>query len=125
VAVLDIYRRYYGLRVALLLLGVSYAAMALAAYIVELIFGVAGLVPQQRSAQIARRVGHSESEIASCGHDPVRSYAFHPAPAKLAFGDDAAYSITSSARSSMPGGTVRPSALAVLRLMISENFVGS
>jgi hypothetical protein len=26
--------------------------MALAAYIVELIFGVAGLVPQQRSAQI-------------------------------------------------------------------------
>jgi uncharacterized membrane protein YraQ (UPF0718 family) len=50
--ILDIYRRYYGMRLALLLLGVSYAAMALAAYIVELIFGVAGLVPQQRSAQI-------------------------------------------------------------------------
>jgi uncharacterized membrane protein YraQ (UPF0718 family) len=50
--IVDIYRRYYGLRVALLLLGVSYAAMALAAYIVELIFGVAGLVPQHRSAQI-------------------------------------------------------------------------
>jgi uncharacterized protein len=51
--ILDIYRRYYGVRIALLLLGVSYAAMAVAAYIVELIFGVAGLVPQQRSAQIA------------------------------------------------------------------------
>ena len=50
--IVDIYRRYYGLRVALLLLGVSYAAMAVAAYIVELIFGVAGLVPQHRSAQI-------------------------------------------------------------------------
>ena len=49
--ILDIYRRYYGLRIALLL-GVSYAAMAGAAYIVELIFGVAGLVPQQHSAQI-------------------------------------------------------------------------
>jgi len=42
--ILDIYRRYYGLRVALLLLGVSYAAMVGAAYVVELIFAVAGLV---------------------------------------------------------------------------------
>ena len=50
--ILDIYRRYYGLRVALLLLGVSYAAMVGAAYVVELIFAVLGLVPQQRSAQV-------------------------------------------------------------------------
>lgn len=50
--ILDIYRRYYGLRIAMPLLGVSYAAMAGAAYVVELAFGVAGLVPQQRSAQI-------------------------------------------------------------------------
>jgi uncharacterized membrane protein YraQ (UPF0718 family) len=50
--ILDIYRRYYGLRIALLLLGVSYAAMAGAAYVIELVFGLAGLVPQQRSAQI-------------------------------------------------------------------------
>ena len=50
--ILDIYRRYYGLRIALVLLGVSYAAMVGAAYIVELIFGLAGLVPQQRSAEI-------------------------------------------------------------------------
>jgi hypothetical protein len=46
-------------------------------------------------------------------------------PAKK--GDESApsHSMTSSARSSMPGGTVRPSALAVLRFMISEYFVGS
>jgi hypothetical protein len=50
--ILDIYRRYYGLRIAALLLGVSYAAMAGTAYVVELIFGIAGLVPQHRSAQI-------------------------------------------------------------------------
>src|SRR5947209_14500373 len=34
------------------------------------------------------------------------------------------YSITSSARASSVGGTSRPSALAVLRLMTSSNFVG-
>jgi uncharacterized protein len=50
--ILDIYRRYYGLKIAALLLLVSYAAMAGAAYIVELVFGIAGLVPPHRSAQI-------------------------------------------------------------------------
>src|SRR5476649_2414305 len=34
------------------------------------------------------------------------------------------YSITSSARERNVGGTVRPSALAVLRLITSSNFVG-
>ena len=43
--ILDIYRRYYGLRIALLLLGVSYAAMAGAAYVIEVVFG-------QHSAQV-------------------------------------------------------------------------
>ena len=33
------------------------------------------------------------------------------------------YSITSSARASSAGGTVRPSALAVLRFIASSNFV--
>ena len=50
--ILDIYRRYYGLKIAALLLLVSYAGMAGAAYIIELIFGIAGLVPQHRTAQI-------------------------------------------------------------------------
>ena len=36
----------------------------------------------------------------------------------------ASYSITSSARASSVGGTLRPSALAVLRLMTSSNLVG-
>ena len=35
------------------------------------------------------------------------------------------YWITSSARATIAGGTVRPSALAVLRLIASSNFVGS
>jgi hypothetical protein len=35
------------------------------------------------------------------------------------------YSITLSARPSIEGGTARPSALAVLRLTISSNFVGA
>src|SRR5713226_919905 len=35
------------------------------------------------------------------------------------------YSITSSARASSVGGTVRPSALAVLRLMASSYLVGA
>ena len=34
------------------------------------------------------------------------------------------YSITSSARASSCGGTVRPSAFAVFRLMVSSNLVG-
>jgi hypothetical protein len=38
---------------------------------------------------------------------------------------DKPYSITSSARASSVGGTVRPSALAVLRLIISSYLVGS
>src|SRR5215472_14279885 len=37
----------------------------------------------------------------------------------------ASYSITSSARSMIDGGTVRPSALAVLRLMTNSYFVGN
>src|SRR5262245_46530990 len=36
-----------------------------------------------------------------------------------------AYSITSSARASTDGGTVRPSALAVLRLITSSYLVGA
>jgi hypothetical protein len=37
----------------------------------------------------------------------------------------AGYSMTSSTRARRIGGTVRPSALAVLRLITSSNFVGS
>lgn len=40
------------MRVAALLFILFYAAMAAAGYIVELLFGVAGLVPTHRSAQV-------------------------------------------------------------------------
>jgi len=50
--VLNIYRKYYGLKMAGFLFVTFYAAMAAAALIVELIFGGLGLVPQQRNARV-------------------------------------------------------------------------
>jgi uncharacterized membrane protein YraQ (UPF0718 family) len=50
--ILDIYRRYYGLKVAALLGILFYAAMVGAGYFVEILFGAMGLVPASRSAQI-------------------------------------------------------------------------
>jgi uncharacterized membrane protein YraQ (UPF0718 family) len=50
--ILTSYRRYYGMRMALVLLGTFYAAMVGAGYLVELIFGVTGLIPGQRSATV-------------------------------------------------------------------------
>jgi uncharacterized protein len=52
--IVNIYRKYYGLRVAMLLFVLFYAAMAGAGYVVELIFGVLGLVPGERRMQIAQ-----------------------------------------------------------------------
>jgi uncharacterized membrane protein YraQ (UPF0718 family) len=48
--ILDIYRRYYGLKVAGLLGIVFYLAMAGGAYAVEILFGALGLIPSRRSA---------------------------------------------------------------------------
>ena len=50
--ILDIYRRYYGLKVAAVLFVLFYAAMSLAGYLVDLVFGAAGLVPQHHAAQV-------------------------------------------------------------------------
>ena len=50
--ILNIYRKYYGVRMALVLLGSFYTAMVGAGYFVELFFGVTGLVPTQRSARV-------------------------------------------------------------------------
>jgi uncharacterized membrane protein YraQ (UPF0718 family) len=52
--IVNIYRKYYGPRVAMLLFVLFYAAMAGAGYVVELIFGVLGLVPGERRMQIAQ-----------------------------------------------------------------------
>jgi uncharacterized protein len=50
--ILNIYRKYYGLRMTMLLFVLFYAAMAGAGYVVELAFGVLGLVPGERRTQI-------------------------------------------------------------------------
>lgn len=52
VPILLIYRKYYGTRMTLVLLGVFYAAMVLAGYAVEIVFGVAGLIPESGGAHV-------------------------------------------------------------------------
>jgi uncharacterized membrane protein YraQ (UPF0718 family) len=49
--ILNIYRKYYGIKVSGFLLATFYAAMVLAGYAVEILFGVFGLVPE-------RHLGH-------------------------------------------------------------------
>ena len=50
--ILNIYRKYYGTAMMLTLLGTFYASMVVAGYLVELIFGAAGLIPSQRNAMM-------------------------------------------------------------------------
>jgi uncharacterized protein len=50
--ILNIYRKYYGTTMMLTLLGIFYTAMIAAGYLVELIFGAAGVIPSQRSATV-------------------------------------------------------------------------
>ncbi len=50
--ILNIYRKYYGARMALFLLGTFYAAMVAAGYVVELVFGGLGLIPDPARAKL-------------------------------------------------------------------------
>jgi uncharacterized membrane protein YraQ (UPF0718 family) len=50
--ILNIYRKYYGLKMAGFLFATFYAAMAAAALIVELLSGILGLVPAERHARV-------------------------------------------------------------------------
>jgi uncharacterized membrane protein YraQ (UPF0718 family) len=50
--ILDIYRRYYGWKMAGFLLATFYAAMVAAGLVVEFVFGALGLVPEQRAAKV-------------------------------------------------------------------------
>jgi len=50
--ILMIYRKYYGGRMALFLLATFYTAAVVAGYLVEIIFGVAGLIPSGRHARV-------------------------------------------------------------------------
>jgi uncharacterized protein len=50
--ILNIYRKYYGLKMAAFLLVAFYVAMAAAALVVEGLFGVLGLIPHERQARV-------------------------------------------------------------------------
>jgi hypothetical protein len=52
IPILVIYRRYYGTAMMLTLLGIFYATMVAAGYIVEFLFGGLGLIPAERTAKI-------------------------------------------------------------------------
>ncbi|MDH6577056.1 permease [Kitasatospora sp. MAP5-34] len=50
--ILNIYRKYYGRRMAAFLLATCYTAMVVAGYLVEFVFGGLGLVPDQSEAKL-------------------------------------------------------------------------
>ncbi len=50
IPILLMYRKCYGIKMVLVILGVFYATMVFAGYAVELLFGAAGLVPATRNA---------------------------------------------------------------------------
>ena len=58
--ILNIYRKYYGIKMSAFLLATFYVAMVVAGYIVEVLFGVLGLVPEQRAANV---VDHAEVSL--------------------------------------------------------------
>jgi uncharacterized membrane protein YraQ (UPF0718 family) len=50
--ILMIYRKYYGTRMMLFILGTFYASMVLAGYAIEFLFGALGLIPGTRHAKV-------------------------------------------------------------------------
>jgi len=50
--ILNIYRKYYGIKMSLFLLASFYATMVAASYVIELLFGALGLVPSERNAKV-------------------------------------------------------------------------
>jgi uncharacterized protein len=50
--ILNIYRKYYGTKMMLTILGTFYLAMVAAGYLIELIFGTTNLIPHERNATI-------------------------------------------------------------------------
>jgi hypothetical protein len=53
IPILLIYRKYYGLRMTLVITGIFYASMVLAGYVIEFVFGALGLIPATRAARVA------------------------------------------------------------------------
>ena len=54
IPILVIYRKYYGARMMLIILGIFYATMVLAGYIIEFLFGGLGLIPAERAAKVTQ-----------------------------------------------------------------------
>ncbi len=52
IPILFIYRKYYGTRMMLALLGIFYATMVIAGFIIEFLFGGLGLIPTDRAAKV-------------------------------------------------------------------------
>ena len=56
--ILVIYRKYYGTRMMLFILGTFFVTMVLAGYVIELLFGGLGLVPTSRHAKVTAMAIH-------------------------------------------------------------------
>jgi uncharacterized protein len=54
IPILAIYRKYYGTRMTLTILGIFYATMVVSGYIVQFLFGGLGLIPASRTAKVAQ-----------------------------------------------------------------------
>jgi hypothetical protein len=52
IPILVIYRKYYGTKMMLVLLGIFYVTMVAAGFIVEFLFGGLGLIPAERAAKV-------------------------------------------------------------------------
>lgn len=62
--ILDIYRRYYGWKTAFYILATFYATMAIAGYVVELVFGAFGRIPTNRSvARISEGISFNYTSV--------------------------------------------------------------
>jgi uncharacterized protein len=50
--ILNIYRKYYGIKMSVFLLTTFYATMVAAGYVIEIVFGALGLIPDERNAKV-------------------------------------------------------------------------
>ena len=65
IPILIIYRKYYGTKMMLTILGIFYAAMVLAGYVIEFLFGGLGLIPAEPDGQ-----GHRDGHHVELHHRP-------------------------------------------------------
>jgi uncharacterized protein len=55
IPILVIYRKYYGTKMMLVILGAFYLTMVIAGYIIEFLFGALGLIPAERAARVTEQ----------------------------------------------------------------------